>query len=89
MRTWQRVDRHTLCGGCGAVIPAGAPMLLMTISTVKRARWRCVGCAGEAPPDLPATVVSSTRVETAMEPLRSIASQTRPLKAFQRRAHSR
>jgi hypothetical protein len=35
------------------VIREGEPMLILTTPGVKRERYRCQGCAGDVPPDLP------------------------------------
>jgi hypothetical protein len=55
MRTWARapLGTHERCGQCGAAIPAGAPLLRITLPAVVRALRRCEACAGPAPPDLP------------------------------------
>ena len=58
MTTWTRAAVDTLCGGtCGRrTIPAGEPMQVLELPAIKRSFFRCVACAGEAPPDLPARV---------------------------------
>lgn len=59
MRTWQRADRPTLCGGTHdqpQVIAIGEPVLVITIPNIARPKYRCPSCAGEAVPELPAYV---------------------------------
>jgi len=67
MRTWERVAVATLCGGCGAGLDVGDPVLVMTRErgTAKPLRFvRCAGCAGPAPPDLPALIVKDNTITT-------------------------
>ena len=45
MRTWERAKLPTLCGGCGAQIARGEPMLLLTWVGLRRAKQRCTACA--------------------------------------------
>jgi hypothetical protein len=58
MTTWMRapVGVTSRCGGCGAIVPEGAPLLRITIARLPRALRRCEACAGAAPPDLPPLV---------------------------------
>ena len=56
MRTWARVRLATACGGCGAIVNTGTPMLLLTIPGVTATKCRCSACAGEATPELPPLV---------------------------------
>lgn len=53
MKTWRRVSEYTVCGGCGAIVATGTPMVIFDVPGVKTSRRRCQACAGEAPPDLP------------------------------------
>ncbi len=49
MRRWVRAVGGASCGGpCGAAIPDGAPMLLIEIRKLTKAR--CERCAGEPAP---------------------------------------
>ncbi len=58
MREWRRATMIQECGGpCRDRIPKGAPVLVITIEGVKRAKVRCADCADEpVPADLPAYV---------------------------------
>jgi len=53
MRTWTRVTLHEWCGLCHSEMLRGAPILRITIATMKRSLFRCVNCEGPAPSDLP------------------------------------
>jgi hypothetical protein len=50
------VDVPTYCGRCDREIPAGEPLLVITVVGV-RSLHRCAECEGPAPPDLPAPIV--------------------------------
>lgn len=57
MRTWTTAQVEVTCGGPHAtwtLIPAGAPVLLIT--GAGRPRVRCMACAGEPVPDGPRPV---------------------------------
>lgn len=58
MREWRRVSVITMCGGCGNIVPAETPMQIIKIPGVKREKVRCSECVGDAPPDLPARIVT-------------------------------
>jgi hypothetical protein len=60
MRRWERATRHVLCGGCGAAIETGDPVLVYfgaTAGATPRRFIRCASCGGGAPPDLPTAIV--------------------------------
>lgn len=56
MTRWTRVQSDTLCGHCPHLIRRGDPVLEIRIVGVKSVKRRCVACAGEPVPDLPAWV---------------------------------
>lgn len=61
MKRWERARVALHCGGLHGemeLIPKGAPVLVITTGT--RPLYRCVACAGSAPPDLPAPVPDLT-----------------------------
>lgn len=68
MNEWRRNPSDTLCGYCGEQILTDAPALFTKLPNVKRERVRCVKCAGEAPPDLPARIVRSPMTKR-MQPI--------------------
>jgi hypothetical protein len=79
------VDVPTYCGRCDREIPAGEPLLVLTVVGV-RALHRCADCEGPAPPELPAQVVqhSTTRpmiqlfaADLSLASLRKTAKTTR------------
>ena len=63
MKIWTRAVVPTLCGGpCKhTLIEIGAPMLVLAVKGFTREFVRCELCAGQAPPDLPAHVVTDHR----------------------------
>lgn len=74
MRLWQRADRPTLCGGphdSPEVIAIGEPVFVITILGVGKPKYRCVSCAGEAVPDLPAYVERVVPLKP-MTPIRAL-----------------
>lgn len=62
------------CGKCGELVPTGKPLLVVTITKAGGGtlptRYRCdrPGCAGPAPPDLPALPVL-TEYQPTREPI--------------------
>lgn len=64
MKTWSHAPSGgQLCGHCGALIAAGAPLL--TVTSPSGAPWRlfrCASCAGES---VPATIVDAVTVPPA------------------------
>ena len=68
MRTWARVRLATACGGCGAIVLTGAPMLLLTMPGLNTPKYRCSTCAGEATPDLPPLAEHPRVVPTPARP---------------------
>ncbi len=70
MKTWTRATTDRKCGGCVRFLRAGDPMLVITIG--RRRFIRCRHCE-EAPPDLPAIVVTETGEQKAV---RAAAEQT-------------
>ncbi len=70
-RLWLRSQVAVLCGRCGKEIAAGEPVQQVSLLGLRRPLWRCQGCAGEAPPDLPANVVRSSTTK-AMTPIRKL-----------------
>ena len=68
MRTWARVRLATACGGCGAIVLTGAPMLLLTMPGLTTPKCRCAACAGEAPPELPPLADHPVRSPTPARP---------------------
>lgn len=74
MRTWQRADRPTICGGPHdqpLVIAIGEPVFVITIPGVGKPKYRCQSCAGEAVPELPAYVERVVPL-TPLVPLRAL-----------------
>jgi hypothetical protein len=69
MTRWDRARPGVVytCGGCGRLIPAGSPVLVLILPGVSRVRYRCDAhtCAGAAPPDLPEVVVLDATREAA------------------------
>lgn len=59
MTEWTRSPRQRLCGSCGSHIREGAPMLVLSRDGQPWRLYRCEGCAGAAPPELPAYVQRS------------------------------
>jgi hypothetical protein len=62
MRAWARARVGRLCGGCGAPLEVGDPILVITIARGTRPPRhfiRCAACEGPAPPDLPAVVATA------------------------------
>jgi len=55
MSEWRRQRFPARCGYCGTPIDLGAPVLVLTLGRLEKRR--CVACAGEAPPELPAIVL--------------------------------
>jgi hypothetical protein len=56
MTTWTRERGLQHCGQCGQEIPAGDVLLRITFGGCKAKKYRCVTCAGPAPPELPAHI---------------------------------
>lgn len=72
MRNWARVSSDTICGGCGATIPAKAAVITITLKDVKRPLIRCETCVGlQAPPDLPEHVEQRSEIT----PMRKLAHE--------------
>ncbi len=59
MKTWQRSKRRLVCGRCCGPIQIGDPMLVLHSPEHGWKKCRCVGCAGEPAPELPALEVVS------------------------------
>lgn len=60
MTRWERIRSPTHCGGCGAQLEVGAPVLVHFAATQgRRPRrfLRCGACVGGVPPDLPTEIV--------------------------------
>ena len=57
MREWRRANRRQLCGGCNRRVAIDDPILVLQIGSVEKIR--CALCAGPAPPDLPAVIVTA------------------------------
>ena len=55
MRRWWRCLSDSLCGRCARQIRQDEPVLLIQLPNMKREMIRCQDCAGEAPPELPAS----------------------------------
>lgn len=80
MTHWTRATRLIQCGlDVTHQIPVGAPVLETQIRGLKRTLSRCQVCAGEAPPDLPARVVtrgqSGGGFTTPMQPLAEVVPE--------------
>lgn len=73
MTRWTRSTVATLCGFCvePRLIRAGDPCLEIQLPGIHRPRYRCVTCAGPAPPDLPplesAPPIQTTRKMTRVK----------------------
>jgi hypothetical protein len=74
MSEWQRASGWRLCGGCGAVIAVGDPVLVIPVGHRGRlALLRCGGCR-QAPPDLPAVIACSVQLaQPELVPVRRLA----------------
>lgn len=79
MRTWTRAGRDGLCGGCGALIRVGDPLLLLTFLQVRAPKRRCRACAGEPVPDLPAAVEPGRRTPR-MVPLQTVMTRDKTVR---------
>jgi ribosomal protein S27AE len=80
VRRWARLRRSTFCGYCGVLMAELEPVLVLTISAVKREFLRCPRCAGE-PVDY-AALLDADRATTDnrrpnFEPLAQIAGKLR------------
>ena len=54
MKTWQRSRRRLVCGRCCLPIQIGDPLLVLHSLEHGWKKARCVHCAGEPCPELPA-----------------------------------
>lgn len=53
-RTWSRAVVPVRCGLCNGTIARGDALILVKLPLlIKRTLYRCKGCVGPAPPDLP------------------------------------
>lgn len=87
MRQWTRAAIDRYCGGCGALMAPGQPLLIITLPGVQRKRYRCVACEGPAPPDLP-TDLGPRRDPFFQQRLDRLANRL-PLDWLERAADSR
>ena len=62
-RQWRKLQADERCGQCGAELPRGTSVMIITLPNVKRPRIRCEDCAGPAPPDLPAVIEHKTNAD--------------------------
>lgn len=74
MKTWTRTQVATLCGGCNALVAFNLPILAIQLPNVKRVRYRCEKCAGEAPPDLPFHDAPAQKRTSRMKPIGTLAA---------------
>lgn len=72
MSEWQRARSPHRCGGCGAAIAVGDPVLRIAIGR-RHTLLRCGACR-EAPPDLPTRIVQLPEpAQPALVPVRRLA----------------
>lgn len=71
-RTWSRARITEHCGLCTAAIPAGDPLVRVTVPNVRRALLRCVACVGPAPPDLPALIEQREATPITWTPMKNL-----------------
>jgi len=75
--SWVRVKFEESCGLCGERIYKNQPALLIELPkllSAHRRRYRCVDCAGPAPPDLPENIETTSEPKIKPTPLKSTAA---------------
>ena len=79
MKHWERVAYREKCGQCGKLLFENTPVLTVTITGVKKPKYRCEDCAGIAPTDLPPRTLPETIEQrvTAMRELAEIRERER------------
>lgn len=83
----------TRCGGCGALVPEGAAMQAITVSTVKRRFVRCEACVGSAgPPEIGRQGMTSGQLTKRMDAIGQVAAQfqrpeRKPVAVVRKRAY--
>jgi len=70
MKTWGVATRPMRCGNCGTAIGEGEGVVLIELPKMTRALVRGECCEGEAPPSLPAHVVTWNRTK----PMRALST---------------
>jgi len=79
MRAWRRTRIRLACGRCGHVIEPGQPALALTFARAPETTlWRCVGCCGPAPDDVPEILPAADTRQSLFTRVQSIMRQSFP-----------